>query len=189
MTTASPGRRLAPDDRRDHILAAARTTLASTGMAGFSIEQVAREAGIASSLPRHYFGSRDGLLEAVARQIIEEVLAILGAPRGTTTLTERIDGYLQILRREPWVHRIWLHAAERPDELHDLVLASRRSLAELSFDVRWDDLEPREQLGLIGWASYFEGVISGWIELGVDDTRPVVQALADAARRLGVKGV
>lgn len=182
-------RRLRPDDRRDQILEVARAAVAARGLTQFSLEDVAREAGVTPSLPRHYFGSRDGLLLAVARQVIEEVVAVLGAPRGGATLTERLAAYLQILARDPWVHGVWMHASEHSEDLHDLVRSTRWRLAELSFDVSWDDLAPRDRLALLGWAGYFEAVISGWIEEGVGDPGAVIEALADAARRLGVSGV
>jgi AcrR family transcriptional regulator len=189
VTTTLRARRLAPDARRDQILAAARATVAARGLAAFSLEEVAREAGVAASLPRHYFGSRDGLVLAVATQIIEEVTAILGAPRGQGRLTERLAAYLDLLAREPWVHTVWMHSAERSPELHGLVSDVRRRLAELSFDVRWEDLEPERRLALLGWAGYFESVISGWAEHGIGDRDAVLAALADAAHRLGVTGV
>lgn len=144
---------------------------------------------MAASLPRHYFGNRDGLLLAVATQIIEEVVATLGAPRLTTTLRERVGQYLAILARDPWVHEVWMRAGEYSPELHELVVGARRRLAELSFDVTWEELDERRQLSLMGWAGYFEGVISGWIDQGQGDLAGVVEVLTDAARRLGVSGV
>jgi len=189
MSTATPRRRLPPDARREQLLTAARAVVEERGLARFSLEDVAREAGVAASLPRHYFGSREGLLLAVATQIIEDVAAILGAPRGGATLTERLAAYLDILARDPWVHLVWMHAAEYSPDLERLVRRTRRRLAELSFDVRWKDLTAREQLALTGWAGYFEAVISGWIDHGVGDRTAVIEALADAARRLGIKGV
>jgi AcrR family transcriptional regulator len=189
MTTAATPRRMAPDARRDQILAAARAIVAERGMAHFSLEEVGREAGVAASLPRHYFGSRDGLLLAVARQVIEEVVAVLGAPRGGPRLTERLVTYLDILARDPWVHGVWIQAADHSEDLSEMVAGARRRLAELSFDVRWEDLSQPERLRLLGWAGYFEAVISGWIDQGLGDRRPVIETLADAAVRLGVKGV
>jgi hypothetical protein len=62
-------------------------------------------------------------------------------------------------------------------------------MAELSFDVDWDGLTDAEKLAFAGWASYFEGVIGGWVDLGAGDPRPAIEVLADAARRLGVRGV
>lgn len=164
-------------------------TVAGRGLANFSLEEVARESGVAASLPRHYFGSREGLLLAVARQIIEEVVAVLGAPRGGATLRERVAAYLEILAKDPWVHQVWMRAGEHSPELQELVAGARRRLAELSFDVRWDELGARERLALMGWVGYFEGVVSGWVEQGESDMSAVVETLTDAARRLGVTGV
>lgn len=189
MTSVETPRRLAPDARREQLLSAARAVVAERGLAQFSLEDVAREAGVVASLPRHYFGSRDGLLVAVAARVIDEVVAILGAPRGGAALTQRLVAYLDILVRDPWVHRVWMDASGYSPELQDRVTTARCRLAALSFDVEWESLSSREQLALMGWAGYFEAVISGWIEQGLGDRAAVIEALADAARRLGVRGV
>jgi AcrR family transcriptional regulator len=189
MSSTAQPRRMSPDARREQLLRVARAQVADRGLAQFSLEDVAREAGVVASLPRHYFGSRDGLLLAVATEIIEEVIAVLGAPRGRATLTERLVAYLDILSRDPWVHHVWMQASEYSEDLHRRVVKTRRRLAELSFDVRWKDLSPRERLALLGWGGYFEAVISGWIEQGVGDRTAVIEALAEATGRLGVKGV
>jgi AcrR family transcriptional regulator len=46
------------------ILAAAREAFADTGMAGTTIRGVARDADVDPALVYHYFGSKDGLLDA-----------------------------------------------------------------------------------------------------------------------------
>jgi AcrR family transcriptional regulator len=46
------------------ILTAAREAFADTGLAGTTIRSVAREAGVDPALVYHYFGSKEGLLDA-----------------------------------------------------------------------------------------------------------------------------
>ena len=49
------------------------TTLAETGMSGFTLAAVARQAGVSAALIVHYFGDRDRLLEATFRLLVERV--------------------------------------------------------------------------------------------------------------------
>ncbi len=59
-------RKVATDETRARIIEAARRLLASPGDSGrFSIEAVAREAGVARMTVYYQFGSRLGLLEAI----------------------------------------------------------------------------------------------------------------------------
>ena len=59
-------RQAATDETRARVLAAARELLAaSNGLAGFSIEAVARQAGVARMTVYYQFGSKPGLLEAL----------------------------------------------------------------------------------------------------------------------------
>lgn len=71
----TPRTRLAADDRRDGILAAARELYAVHPYSEVSVQQVAEAAGASSALVFHYFGSKPGLYTAV----VTDAIAILGA--------------------------------------------------------------------------------------------------------------
>jgi AcrR family transcriptional regulator len=59
-------RREAAEETRARIIAAARELLsASGGVSGFTIDSVARQAGVARMTVYHQFGSKQGLLEAL----------------------------------------------------------------------------------------------------------------------------
>jgi AcrR family transcriptional regulator len=58
-------RQQAVDRRRAHMLAAARQVLRAPGSAAFSLDAVARRAGVTRLTVYHQFGSRRGLLEAL----------------------------------------------------------------------------------------------------------------------------
>jgi AcrR family transcriptional regulator len=189
MPTAERSRRLPPAERRSGILAAARASVAALGPADFSLEDVAARAGVASSLPRHYFGSRDGLLIAVTEQVVGEVLAVLGAPRKFGGLAPRLEGYLDILEHDPWAHEVWMRGARAHPELTRIVARARRYLAEFSFATAWEDMSTDTRIAASGWAGYFESVVSNWLDEGMPDREPVIRVLVDAGRRLGVNGV
>lgn len=59
-----------PAQRRALILAAAQRCLASRGMRGFTLRNIAAEAGVSVSLLSHYFGSMEQLGEAVFSTIL-----------------------------------------------------------------------------------------------------------------------
>jgi AcrR family transcriptional regulator len=63
--TKARARRMAPEDRRSHILDAAVRLIVSTGHSGVSLEQVAAAAGISKPLIYKYFPRREDLLKAL----------------------------------------------------------------------------------------------------------------------------
>ncbi|MEO1191981.1 MAG: TetR family transcriptional regulator C-terminal domain-containing protein [Pseudomonadota bacterium] len=56
--------RLSPEARRQEILLAARRCLARSGVAGFTVAEIAATAGISNGLIGHYFPTKDDLLVA-----------------------------------------------------------------------------------------------------------------------------
>lgn len=90
-------RQAATEQTRARILTAARQLLtAKEGLAGFSIDAVARQAGVARMTVYYQFGSKNGLLEAVfddlaARaQLGERLAAAFQRPDALDTL----DGFI-----------------------------------------------------------------------------------------------
>jgi AcrR family transcriptional regulator len=62
---------------RKALLAAAVDELAEHGYAGVSLRAVARRAGLSHAAPQHFFGSRAGLLTAVAAAGFHDLTAAL----------------------------------------------------------------------------------------------------------------
>jgi AcrR family transcriptional regulator len=66
------------------ILDAARESFAEKGMAGTTVRAVARSAGVDPALVYHYYGSKDGLLDACTTpppEFIESVRSIWATPK------------------------------------------------------------------------------------------------------------
>ncbi|HWI72870.1 MAG TPA: TetR/AcrR family transcriptional regulator, partial [Baekduia sp.] len=112
MNTAKGTPRMRPEARRQQLLRVAYACLADQGLAGLSLESVARSANVTSPLLRHYFGSREGLITAVVQAAIDEVMAILDAPLSAGGLEPRLRAYLQLIQRDPWAHGVWMHGGE-----------------------------------------------------------------------------
>lgn len=89
--------REAPERRRALLLDAARTCLSEKGMRGFTLKNVAAEAGVSISLLSHYFGSVEELLKSVFRSVLFETrLADYTRP---TSEAEALSNLRDILER------------------------------------------------------------------------------------------
>lgn len=89
-------RRIAAEQTRARVIAAARELLvASDGFAGFTVDAVARQAGVARMTVYYQFGSKAGLLEALfddlaARGGMEQLAAAFQHPEPLEALDEFI---------------------------------------------------------------------------------------------------
>ncbi|KRE39003.1 hypothetical protein ASG73_01145 [Janibacter sp. Soil728] len=81
-------RATAAGDTRERIRSAALALFAERGVAATSLREVARSAGVAPGLVGHYFGSKDGLQEAVEDWVVGLFSETLGAVPLEGTVTE-----------------------------------------------------------------------------------------------------
>jgi AcrR family transcriptional regulator len=65
------------DERRAHILAAARRCFVRDGFHQTSMQDLVSEAGMSSGAVYRYFPSKDAMIEAIAEQNLDEVTAVL----------------------------------------------------------------------------------------------------------------
>lgn len=79
------GRRDLSDERRPHIVAAAKRAITKYGVDGATQERIAEEAGMSRALIRHYLGNRDAVLDAVWDETVGEYLV---AVEETTSITD-----------------------------------------------------------------------------------------------------
>lgn len=179
MADGTP-RRLAADERKAAILNAAITLLARDGLDGFSLEAVAREAGVALSLPRHYFGGYRDLLKAATEGLLQDVEDTLLGPQEQMQLPDRITAYLDLLAKNPWGHHVWMRSAEIHPEIHAVVRKARQRMAEAMHRRPWDLLSQREQIDARGWIGYVESVVADWLERGTGERDAVVELILNA---------
>ena len=90
MTATARRQRLAPDQRREQILAAAERLFAERPYAEVSTTDIARAAGVARGLLNHYFGDKRTLYLQVVREIAM-LPTIADVPLPTGELEERVD--------------------------------------------------------------------------------------------------
>jgi hypothetical protein len=74
-------------------------------------------------------------------------------------------------------------------DVDTVVRKIRRRLIEGSFQRRWDDMMPQEQLAFSGWVGYVEASVVEWIRQGAQDQELLLQVMLDGAERLGVRGI
>lgn len=184
----SERRRLPADRWRALILDAAVRVIARDGVERFSLEEVAREAGVAATLPRHYFKSRDGLLAATVSQLSQGVLEPLLRRDASLRLEDRYRLYLQQIDEVHWAHGLWEQAEAVHPELGAEVVELRRLLVALSFGRPWDELSPAERLRGAGWIGFFSAAVTEWIRQGRRDVDVIVRVLLDGARRFELPG-
>jgi len=181
---ARSSRRLSPDERKAQILEAASRLLSESGLNSFSLEAVARQAGVAATLPRYYFGSTDELLRAATQDIVEEVERVLLSTELGLSTQERFARYLSTLEKAPWGHAVWMRAPELHADLESIVQTARKHMVESMFGKPWDALALVDRFEGRGRIGYIEAVVAQWIEHGMENTPLVVDVLTRAARSL-----
>jgi len=75
LNTSSNTRGPTDDARREQLIEVAIDCLAELGFMGSTLAQIAARAGVSPGLIGHYFGDKDGLLEAAFRQLSRRVHA------------------------------------------------------------------------------------------------------------------
>jgi len=113
-------------DLRAALLEAGETVLAATGVAGFSLRQVARAVGVSHSAPSHHFGDARGLLAALATEGFRRFLTAMRGRQADAGADPRElllasgYGYLDFARSSPALFRLMFAdeiAIEPTDEL------------------------------------------------------------------------
>jgi betaine-aldehyde dehydrogenase len=90
-TEPEPRRRESEDVRRRQLIEATIDSLAEVGFNASTLAQIARRAGVSPGLVAHYFGDKDGLLEATLRFLASRVARGTAAKLNTArTARERV---------------------------------------------------------------------------------------------------
>ncbi|MCC6648882.1 MAG: TetR/AcrR family transcriptional regulator [Polyangiaceae bacterium] len=90
-----PRRRLDAETAREVILDAAEARLVAVGPSGLRLQEVARTAGVSHPTVLHHFGSREGLVHAVASRAVRSMnAALVDAIAGSEGDEERLQAIL-----------------------------------------------------------------------------------------------
>lgn len=103
----SPGRPSGDSAIQDRMLKIALREFSTLGFRGVSLTSIAKQAGATPAMIHYYFGSKQGLYEAVLRHALEPILASLqaatGQPDSTDLLPRFIHRYMRLLAENPQV--------------------------------------------------------------------------------------
>jgi AcrR family transcriptional regulator len=177
--------RLAPDERRDQLVARGLELLARTPHDQVSIEAIARAAGISKGLLYHYFPTKADFVVAVLRRAHDELSERMAAVDGLdatldaflTYVEERATGFAAVLNArsgdEPMIRALLAeHRAARVDAI---VLTTARQAGRAREEIE----SPTLRLGIEGWLFFCDGVVSGWLERGEPSRADVLRLLRE----------
>lgn len=139
MTTPARTQKQRRDEAESALLNAAAELVAEQGLRSLTLARVGERAGYSRGLVTHYFGSKQALVERLARAAQSGfVPGLEDVPPGLDRLLRLIDGYLaQQAKHERPLNKafllLWIEAATSPDLaplFHDRTEAFRRDLRE-----------------------------------------------------------
>ena len=100
--------------RRKQLIHATFETINEVGLADSTMALVARKAGLSTGIVSHYFGDKDGLLNATMRHILRELRDAVAACRARADANPRaqlraiIEGNFHESQISPTAMRVWL---------------------------------------------------------------------------------
>ncbi|CAH0227244.1 HTH-type transcriptional repressor Rv3405c [Microbacterium oxydans] len=142
MARSDEQNRLARERARENILHAAIETFSERGVAGASVADITRRAGVAQGLVSYHFGGKEQLIVAVIDQWFA---ALFGLPEvqgsADTRLAGIIDGAILstgyalplqkvvlALQQQPATHRLY---AQSEDRFHERAIQSEESVRDV----------------------------------------------------------
>ncbi|MDR5867679.1 transcriptional regulator BetI [Halomonas koreensis] len=140
--------------RRQQLITATVAAIDEVGLADATVMRIARHAGVSAGIISHYFGGKDGLLEATMRQILSDLGEAVAARRAALStdaprahLEAIIDGNFDRSQVTGPVAKTWLafwaSSMHKPELARLQNVNDRRLYANLCHQFR--RLMPREQ--------------------------------------------
>ncbi|MGH8445042.1 MAG: TetR/AcrR family transcriptional regulator, partial [Solimonas sp.] len=127
-------------DLRAALIAASDELLAEHGLAGFSLREAARRAGVSAAAPAHHFGDAAGLLSEVAALGFRELSAQLDIGGGGATPLQRLRlqgvAYVRFALRHPGRFQLMFRRELLSPDHAGLQEAGARALEQLTATVR-----------------------------------------------------
>ncbi|WP_300681563.1 TetR/AcrR family transcriptional regulator [Nocardioides sp.] len=165
-------------DREEQILAAATEVFGSQGFAAASVVDVASRAGISKPMVYHYFGSKEGLLDACLHRAgglllgeIERVAGsgLVGLERGLATL----EAIFEVLEDRPWVWRLLFDptvpravdgvAAALADYTERITVLAHEGVAEMMAVAGNTDAADISAMTAV-WVGLVDSLVAWWLD-------------------------
>jgi betaine-aldehyde dehydrogenase len=185
------------DDRRQQLIEVAIDCLAELGFVGSTLAQISSRAGVSAGLIAHYFGDKDGLLEAAFRALSRRVgegvrarLRLARTPRGRIQAV--IDANLAPQEFNQRSSNAWLAFWGQLLHVERLMRVQtayqRRMLSNLRHALR--QLLPRDEARSLAAmiAAMIDGVwlraaLSNWAEADSESARALLTAFVEGRLR------
>lgn len=172
--------------RQAQLIKATLTVIDRVGLAEASIAVIAKEAGVSTGIVSHYFGDKNGLLDACMRQILADLyLAVERQRRQAADTPEAkiraiIDGNFDVSQVDAPVLKTWLvfwtNSLHQPDLQRLQSINDRRLWSNLT--AQFSRVMPREQARAAG--SSMAALIDGlWLRMTLSP-QPIEEGLARA---------
>lgn len=192
-TKRKRAKRLAPSERRAQILAVATEIFRERPYGEVSLDDIAREAGIARGLINHHFGTKRDLYVEVVRRIMS--VPELPVPEYVhgQTLRQRLDlavgTWLDAIERN---RDIWLDSVQTSGmgdpQIAEITEDARETAARRAAQIMGlgpvEQLSP-ERMGMLrAWEALAEASVRQWLEYGRLTRRQVHDLVVETAVRM-----
>ncbi|HEY0270210.1 MAG TPA: betaine-aldehyde dehydrogenase [Sphingomonas sp.] len=183
----------AGEDKRARLIDVTIDSLAEAGFVGTTLAQVAGRADVSPGLVAHYFGDKDGLLEAAFRSLVTRLgdrmlvhLARADDPRGR--LQAVIDANLGPQEADHRTSKVWLafwgQVLHAPRLRRIQQVYQRRMLSNLRHALR--QLVPADEVARMAAVVaamidgvWLRGALSGWTETDSETARALLTSFVD----------
>ncbi|MFH8570432.1 TetR/AcrR family transcriptional regulator [Streptomyces sp. NPDC017993] len=170
-TTAPRGARATERSqaRRAELIATGRKLFADTSYDALSMDDIARQAGVAKGLIYYYFSNKRGYYLAIIEDAVAELVERAGGTHDlppVERVQRTVDGYLRYAEHHQAAYRAIVSGGVGFDAE---VLAIRDTVrAELLATIArgaWgrEDIPPLARTALVGWLAGVEGATLDWI--------------------------
>ncbi|MFE9794167.1 TetR/AcrR family transcriptional regulator [Streptomyces goshikiensis] len=174
------GSTLRSQTRRAELIAIGRRLFADTSYDALSMDDIAKQAGVAKGLIYYYFTSKRGYYLAIVEDSVAELVARAGGDTdlpGVERVRRTIEGYLAYAEHHQAAYRTIVTGGVGSDAevlaIRDTVREELvAAIAEGAYGRR--EIPPIARLALVGWLAAVEGTTLEWIAAPADgvDGRP-----------------
>ena len=148
--------------RKDALIRAAIAEIGAVGSLDVTVGRIARRAGVSAALAHHYFGSKDRILLAAMRQILEVSRRYKGAPTPRARLEAILEASFGPEQFDAAIVSAWLafyvQAQRSPEAGRLLRVYARRLDSNLVHALRRLVPEPAAQSIAEGTAAMIDGL-------------------------------
>lgn len=179
------GRRLAVEERRRELLAFGQTLFSEHPADAFSMDEIARRAGVSKSLLYHYFGGRRGFYVATIEETARRVREAITPEPGLgfeQSFPRALGRFLDFVRENDTTYRAFIRGGIGTDPEVSAVVEQLRRTAMLLVLSELGVSKPSTSVHIAtyGWVCFAENAALEWLEQGATAQDEMLTILVDA---------